>query len=437
MITRTCSRRDFLATTGAAAATFACFSELPAAQSNSPNEKLNIGVIGVGGRARANINGVRSENIVALCDIDENRLAQAKEDFPKAQTFVDWRKLLDEKSIDAIVLSTPDHTHAVAGVAAMKSGRHLYCEKPLAHSIQEGRVMARTAEETGVATQLGNQNHATDRLRKVVELLRAGGLGGLKEVVCWSSKSDSRFSPGDRPTETAPVPDHVHWDLWLGPAPERPYHPTAYHPFNWRGWWDFGEGNFGDMACHIMDTPFWGLDLDYPETVEVEGPPVHPESAPPWLIARYRFPARNGRPPVKLTWYDGSKSPPRHLFEGIELPSQGCMIVAEKGNLLFPHSRGETQLFVGTEPVSLEFPEPTLPRPESHYAEWIEACKTGSPTFSNFEYGAKLSEVALVGIVAYRTGTKKLEWDGPAMQARNSPDAEPLIRPEFRQGWTI
>jgi predicted dehydrogenase len=430
-----CSRRDFLAATGAAAL-IGPWSTLSAAQSKSPNEKLNIGVVGVGNRGRSNLQGVRGENVVALCDIDERTLFRAKEDFPQAKTFVDWRRMLDDKTLDAVLVSTPDHTHAVIGTAAMKSGQHLYCEKPLAHTIYEARVMAETAARTGVVTQLGNQNHATDRLRSVVEFVRAGGLGTVSEVVCWSGKTAAMFAPGDRPTETAPVPKHVHWDLWLGPAPETAYHPTAYHPRNWRGWWDFGEGNFGDMACHIVDAPFWALDLDYPETVAAEGPPVHPDSAPPWLIVRFQFPARSNRPPVKLTWYDGIKAPPQDVLPNVELPSQGCLFIGEKGKLLFPHTRGETQLFVGSDSVPIAFPEPSLSRPENHHQEWIAACKGQGKTYSNFAYGGRLTETALAGVIAYRTGAE-LKWDAKQMKAANCPEAEQYVRTEFRKGWTL
>jgi predicted dehydrogenase len=328
----------------------------------------------------------------------------------------------------------------VIGVAAMKSGRPLYCEKPLAHTLHEARVMAETAAKTGVVTQLGNQGHASDRLRRVVELVRAGGIGPVREVFTWSAKTESRFSPGDRPAESNTPPAHVHWDLWLGPAPERPFHPTAYHPRNWRGWWDFGEGNFGDMACHILDAPFWALDLEYPERVSTEGPPAHPESAPPWLIVRFGFAARGTQPPVTLTWFDGTKAPPQHLIAGtrekLKLPAQGALFVGEKAKLLFPHSTGDIQLLVGTETQPVEFPEPTLPRPASHHAEWIEACKQQGRTYSSFDYGGRLTEAALAGVVAHRTG-QSLQWDGRQMKAINCPQAEQFVRYEFRRGWTL
>ena len=430
------SRRQFLQSTGAAAASLACWSELAPAAPRSANEKLNIGVIGVANRGRANLTAVASENIAALCDVDQQYLGEAHKQFPKATKYVDWRKMLEDKSLDAVVVSTPDHTHAVAAAAALRSGRHVYCEKPLAHTIRETRTLARLAEETGLATQLGNQEHASDRLRTVVELVRSGGLGEVREIVCWSAKKDARFAPGDRPQASTPVPSSLNWDLWLGPAPRRPYHPTAYHPRDWRGWWDFGEGNFGDMACHIMDTPFWALELDHPTRIEAEGPPVHPESAPPWLIVRYEFPSPHGRPPVKLSWHDGTHAPPQDLFPHVTLPGQGSYFIGSKAELLFPHVRGEIQMFVNKERVPLEAPEQRLPRPESQHVEWISACKTGSETYSGFQYGSRLTEAALAGIIAYRTG-KKLEWDSEKMQATNCPEAAELVHREYRKGWEL
>ena len=436
----TFSRRKFLQVTSGAIGACGYGTGLTAlagqGSSKSPIERLNIGVVGVGGRGWRDLQGVATENIVALCDVDERYLAKAKKEFPKAKGYIDWRKMLEQSDVEAVVVATPDHNHAVVGVAAMESRRHVYCEKPLAHSVHEARVMTRTAKETGVMTQLGNQRHASNSLRRVVELVRSGGLGSVREVICWSRKTGQMFSPGDRPSETAAVPDYLDWNAWIGPAPKRPYHPTAYHPKNWRGWWDFGSGNFGDMACHIMDAPFWSLDLKYPETIKAEGPPVHPESAPPWLVARFEFPARGNQPPVKLSWYDGERAPPDGILEGVDLPSQGALFIGEKGRLLFPHGGGETQMFVGSESVPIEYPEPTLDRPDGHHREWIRACKTGEPSSSDFAYGGPLTEAALAGIVAYRTGGE-LQWDGQAMKAPNAPEAERYIRPSFREGWSL
>ena len=338
-------------------------------ESRSANEKLDVGVIGANGRGRANLNAVgETENIVALCDVDESRLEESAADFSSSATYADYRQMLEEEKLDAVIVSTPDHTHAPAAIAAMQAGLHVYCEKPLAHSVYEARRMAEVAKQTGVVTQMGNQSHATDRLRRVVEIVRSGQLGPIHEVVCWSNK---QFSGGDRPTETPPAPDSLDWDLWLGPADDRPYHPD-YVPFTWRGWWDFGSGNFGDMGCHIIDAPCWGLELDYPTSILAAGPPPHDESSPTALVVRYDFPARGERPPVRLTWYDGSWAPPYEMIDDVELPAQGALIMGEAGQLLFPHSRGDVVMFPQERFVDVDAPEPMFPRPPHHHAEWIE-----------------------------------------------------------------
>ncbi|REJ70952.1 MAG: gfo/Idh/MocA family oxidoreductase [Planctomycetota bacterium] len=402
-------------------------------EARSANEKLDVGVIGAGGRGRSNLNAVgETENIVALCDVDSERLAQSAADYSTAATYSDYRAMLDEEKLDAVIVSTPDHTHAPAAVAAMQSGRHVYCEKPLAHSVYEARRMAEVARETGVVTQMGNQSHATDRLRRVVEIVRSGQLGPVHEVICWSNK---QFSGGDRPTESPPVPPTLDWNLWLGPAAERPYHPD-YLPFTWRGWWDFGSGNFGDMGCHIIDAPCWALELDYPTSILAAGPPPHVASSPTALVVRYEFPARGERPPVRLTWYDGSWAPPYEMIDDVELPAQGSLIMGEEGQLLFPHTKGDTVLFPRQRFADLESPEPMFSRPAHHHAEWIEACKGRGETLSNFEYGGRMTEFILAGVVAYRMG-RVLEWDGPNMTATNCPEADALIKPPMRKGWEV
>ncbi len=329
---RPTSRRGFLKqSTGAFAGLWIAGSRVRGDE-KSPNERLNIGLIGVAGRGASNLKNVSGENIVALCDIDDNRLAPAALQFPAAKTYNDFRKLLEQKGIDAVVVSTPDHTHAVAAAMALRLGKHVYCEKPLTHSIHEARTLARLAAEAKVATQMGNAGHSSENTRRVVELVRAGAIGPVHEVHAWTNRPI--WPQGiDRPTEIPPIPAHVHWDLWLGPAPERPYDP-AYHPFKWRGWWDFGTGALGDMGCHVFDPPYWALDLRYPSRVTAEGPPRNAETAPPWSIVRYEFPARGGQPPVALTWYDGGKLPPAELFDG-ELPAKNS-----SGSVLVEARRG-------------------------------------------------------------------------------------------------
>lgn len=428
------TRRDFFKRTSAIGiGAWITTSSFTWGAGRSANDKLDVGFIGANGRGARNLAAIaETEHVVALCDVDALRLAESAERHPSAARYADYRRMLDDEKLDAVVVSTPDHTHAVAAVAAMQSGRHVYCEKPLAHAVYEARRMAEVAAETGAVTQMGNQSHGTDRLRRVVEIVRSGMLGPVHQVVCWSNK---QFSGGDRPAETPPVPEHLDWDLWLGPAPERPYHPD-YVPFTWRGWWDFGSGNFGDMGCHIIDAPYWALELDSPTSILAAGPPPHPESSPTALVVRYEFPEQGDRPPVTLTWYDGQWAPPFDQIDDVTLPPQGSLIMGEQGQLLFPHSSGDVQLFPRERFADAEMPEPTLPRPPHHHAEWIAACKGEGRTYSDFAYAARMTEMILAGVVAYRLG-KPLEWDGPAMRATNAPEADALIRPEMRAGWEI
>jgi len=424
-------RRDFLRTS-LAAGTAATFAAPAVAQSKSPNEKLNIAAVGVAGRAAADVAGVSSENIVAICDIDEKRLGGAAARYSKAKKFVDFRKMLTEmeKQIDAVVVGTPDHTHMPAGVMAMRMGKHCYAEKPLSHNVYESRVAAEVAKEKNLATQMGTQIHAGDNYRRVVEMIQAGAIGPVHEVHVWCGKN---WGGGERPKETPPVPPHIHWDLWLGPAPQRPYHP-CYLPGQWRRWWDFGNGTLGDMACHYMDLPFWALKLRHPTSVEAEGPPVHPETCATKLIVRYEFPARGDMPPVKLTWYDGSNRPSLPAEWNIPVGGAGVLFVGKEGQLRADY--GSRKLYPQEKFADYQPPEPTIPSSIGHHQEWIHACKTGSATTCNFDYSGALSETVLLGNVAYRVG-KKLQWDGAAMKATNCPEADQYLRREYRKGWTL
>jgi predicted dehydrogenase len=390
----------------------------------SPNEKLNIGMIGTANRAAADLDGVKGENIVALCDIDSNFLDAAAVKFPGAKRYSDYRKMLEQKDIDAVVIGTPDHTHAVATVAALKSGRHVYCEKPLTHTISEVRIVAETARKHKLATQLGNQIHATNHYRRVVELVRSGAIGPVREVHCWVG---SEWPPMDRPAGV-PVPPNIDYEQWLGPVEYRPYSPE-YLPFKWRRWWAFGGGTISDFCCHLMDLAYWSLDLTYPLTVEAEGPPVHPECAPQWLIARYEYAARESGPPVKLIWYSARRPP--H-----ELPKwgNGVLFVGDKGMLLTDYDKHV--LLPEKDFADFTPPPPSIPDSIGHHAEWIQACKTGGPTTCHFGYGALLTEAGLLGNVAFRTG-KKIEWDPKHMRATNCPEAEQYIQHHYRKGWRI
>jgi predicted dehydrogenase len=423
------TRRQFLKTAVLGSAAFWAAQRIVAAE-KSPNEKLNIGLVGVSGRAGENIKGVKSQNIVAICDIDDRNLDAVSREFPGARKYNDFRKLLDQSDVEAVVVSTPDHTHAVATVNALKSGRHVYCEKPLAHSVHEARVAAETAAKYQRATQLGTQIHAERNYRRVVELVRSGAIGPVREAHVWVGKT---WSGGERPRETPPCPPHIHFDLWLGPAPERPYHPT-YLPANWRRWWDFGGGTLADMGCHHMDLVHWALQLRQPRAIEAEGPPVHPETTPPWLIVHYEHASRGDLPPVKVTWYDGGKRP-RH-FKEEKLPEwgDGVLFVGEKGMLLSDYD--SHKLLPESRYADFKPPAPYIPDSIGHHNEWIAACKTGSPTTCNFDYSGALSETALLGNVAYRTG-KRIEWDSVNLKATHCPEAASYVQREYRKGWSL
>jgi predicted dehydrogenase len=427
MSKRVLNRRSFIKGAALAGAGFWLGIERGFGGSKSPNDKLNIGIIGVANRAEENIGGVRGENIVALCDIDENFLASAAEEFPKARTYTDFRKLIEHSGLDAVVISTADHTHAVATLAALQAGKHVYCEKPLTHTVQEARAVAEAAARYKRATQMGTQIHASENYRRVVETVQSGALGDITEVHVFCNKS---WGGGGRPKETPPVPKHIHFDLWLGPAPARPYH-SDYLPVNWRRWWDFGGGTLGDMGCHYMDLVHWALGLRHPKAIEAEGPPVHPETTPSSLVVRYRYPYRNSEIPV--TWYDGGKKP--HLVKDGVIPNwkAGVLFVGSKGMLLADYRsfrllpESSFSGFKATRSIA-----PSI----GHYEEWIQACKHGTPTTCNFDYAGALTEAVLLGNVAYRAG-QKLEWDAQNLKVTNLPSAMNFVGREYRKGWTV
>lgn len=428
------NRRQFLQQTALSAAGL-CFAGCQTAPRKlSANEKLNIGVIGVANRGNADLNGVASENIVALCDVDDKYLAAAKEKFPGAKIYNDFRRLLDQRDLDAVVIATPDHTHAVATVAALKSGRHVYCEKPLTRTISECRIVMETARKQKRVTQIGTQIHAENNYRRVVELVQTGAVGEIREVHVWVGAS---YGGKDRPKDTPPIPPNLHYDLWLGPAAYRPYSPE-YLPFNWRNWWAFGGGALADFGCHFMDLPHWALGLRTPSSAEVvDDPPADPECPPPWLIVRYEYlPGERQKisAPLQLTWYHGGKQPSLLTPELAEKWKGGVLFVGSKGWLLSDYNRHvlmPEKDFAGFVP-----PQPFIANSIGHHKEWIQACKTGGPTTCNFDYSGALTEAALLGNVAHRAGCR-IEWDSKNLRAKNCPAADEFIHHHYRRGWNI
>jgi predicted dehydrogenase len=411
------------------------------AKAVSPNQKLNIAIVGCAGRGGANLEGVKGENIVALCDVDEKRLGAAAAQFRGAKTYREFRKMLDamHKQIDAVVVSTPDHTHALASLTAMRLGKHVYCEKPLAWSIEEARLMAAAARRYKVATQMGTQGLANDDSRTAIEVIRSGVLGEPRELHVWTDRATTWWPQGiDRPTERPPTPKNLDWDLWLGGAPARPYHP-AYVPFVWRGWKDFGTGPIGDMGIHNAAVALHALRLGPPESVAiVETSGLKPETFPKWARLRCQFPARGGQKPLVLYWYDGGQKPPESLT-GCKLAGNAAILVGSAGTLYSAEwTGGLWRLFPEEKFRGYKHPERTLPRAprQDHYLEWLQACKGEGSAFCNFaDFAAPLTEVMLVGALALRLG-KDLRWDAEKMQA-DCPEAAPLVRREYRKGWEI
>lgn len=440
-------RRGFVST--AFAAGVACWSHAPAVvRGRNLNEKLNIAVVGVGGRGGGNLDAVSSENIVALCDVNENNLNRAAERYPQARKLIDFRKLYDHaKEFDAVVVSTCEHTHAFATLPALQLGKHVYCEKPLTHNVWEARIIREAAAKAKVATQMGIQIHSGDNYRRVVELVQTGAIGAVREVHVWVSRAwgwqpseadaqrhgDIVFSK-ERPAGEDPIPAGLHWDLWLGPAPARPYNNIYFPGPKWYRWWDFGNGTMSDLGSHWNDLPFWALKLKAPLTIAASGPVPHPEIAPASMQATYEFAARGEQPPVTMTWYQGENKPPQWREKTIPTWSDGVLFVGDKGMLLSDYGK---HVLLPTEKFQdFKRPEPFLPPSMGQQAEWVHACKTGAPTTCDFEYSGWLTESNHLGNVAFRVG-KKLEWNAVEMRCPNAPEADLYIRREYRNGWRL
>jgi predicted dehydrogenase len=437
---RNVSRRTFLSASAAASGALALgayVNPAPAQESKSPLERVRLAGIGSTGKGGDDIRQMATAGaeIVALADVDQNLLEKGAELYPEARKYQDYRVMLEKEAenLDGVIVGTPDHSHAPATAMALRLGKHAYCEKPLTHTVREARVLAELAKENKLVTQMGNQIHAGENYRRVVELVQAGAIGPVTEVHVWAGAvyTDAKFTTG------TPAPAGLDWDLWLGPAPQRPY-SEGVHPFKWRAFWDYGTGTLGDFGCHYMDLAHWALDLRGPTAVEASGAPYDPVSTG-WCIAHYEYPARDKMPAVKLHWYDSGKRPELLSTlknkEGKEFDWNGGQIfVGSEGMILSNYS--EHYLFPEEKYADFKRPEPTIPASIGHYKEWVEAIKTGGPTTCNFDYAGALTEAVLLGTVAYRSG-KRIEWDAANFKITNAPDAEQWLHKEYRQGWTL
>ena len=409
------------------------------------NDKLNIAIIGAGGRGATDTAGVASENIVVLCDVNATALEAQGAKYPQAAKVVDFRKIFDRPGdFDAVVVATCEHTHAFATMLALQHGKHVYCEKPLTYNISEARLIRETASQLKLATQMGNQGHASDNHRRVKELIQSGAIGPVREVHVWVDRAwglqseeaatrnkDIVFTP-ERPKAAEPLPPGLDWDLWLGPAPVRPFNSVYVPGPKWYRWWDFGNGTMSDLGSHRNDLAFYALDLRAPLTVEASAGPAHPELAPATMTVVYEFAARGSMPPVTLTWYQGEGRP--QLWTEARIPQwpDACLFVGDKGMILTTASKH--MLLPEKDFEGFVAPPQTIPNSPGHYVEWIEACKGGKPALANFGYAGWTTESNHLGNVAYRVG-KKLHWDAEKLEATNAPEAEKFIRREYRKGW--
>ncbi|HEY5909568.1 MAG TPA: Gfo/Idh/MocA family oxidoreductase [Verrucomicrobiae bacterium] len=463
------TRRQFLRRSALAAASATAFSSFAEVRPRklSPGDKLRIACVGAGGKGRSDIQHCAKEEIVAICDADAARAAGALKNLPNARFYADWRQLLDkeENNIDAVMVSTPDHLHAIIASAAIKKGKHVYCQKPLTQTVYEARYLRKLAQDYGVVTQMGNQGSSEDGLRRAVEVVQSGVIGPVKQIHVWTNRPI--WPQGiTRPPGEDPVPDDFKWDLWLGPAPMRPFKKDVYHPFKWRGWFEFGTGAMGDMACHTANMPFRAAKLGYPRLVElVDHSDLNPDTFPKTARIRFVFPPREGLPETEFFWYDGNPKdtsctplrPPADLTQDIKemldnVPSSGCLLIGNKGQLFSPDDYGarffiklkdDKEFINGNDHEAAKNVPVALPRntlatngDAKQHLEWIAACKGGPTPYSNFDVAAYLTEIILLGAVALRVG-KKLEWDGPNMRATNAPEAAQFVKRIYREGFNL
>lgn len=428
-------RRHFLGTAAAAGAAGYFVNPSPAAASTSPNEKLNLACVGATNRAGANIAALKSENIVAIADIDSNLLNKGCVPYPNAKKYRDFRVMLEKESenIDAVVVGTPDHTHAPAAAMAMRLKKHCYCEKPLAHTVKECRVLAELATRNKLKTQMGTQIHAGDNYRRVVEAVQGGVIGAVKEAHVWSNAqySGGKFAKAEKPK-------NVDWDLWLGPAVERPYSSNV-HPFNWRRFWDYGTGALGDFGCHFMDLTHWALKLKHPTKVSAKGAPLDPVTPPEWCVVDYDYPARESMPALKLTWYDGGKKP--EILSTLKDRNgkalnwgAGQLFIGDKGMILSNY--GQHVILPEEKFVDVERPAQSIAKSIGHHNEWVDAIKNDKTTTCNFEYSGALSEAVMLGVVSFKS-KQSIEWDAENLKVKNDAGAQQMIHKEYRKGWTL
>lgn len=425
------TRRHFLKAAAAATAAGVWISGVEAGPPRK--EPIRIGIIGVAGQGVFNTDGVAHENIVALCDVDTNRAGPARKRFPKAAFFEDYRRLLEQKDIEAVVIATPDHHHAIAAVTALRAGKHVYCEKPLAHSVHEVRTIMQEAAKAKLATQMGTQIHAGSNYREVVEIIQAGVIGPVRRVKVWCNR---RVDSGTLERRDVKPPAGLNYDLWLGPAPYRPYHESHLH-FNWRWWWEFGGGVLADMACHFMDLPHWALNLRQPTSVSATGRVIHKgdNPVPDLMQVEYEYAARGDQPAVHLTWYHGVGGPDLDGKVTFARFGSGVLFEGERGQLVADYNNH--RLLPEERFRGFERPKPIIPRSIGHHREWLHAIRTGEATTCNFDYSGALTETVLLGNVAYRAGGDRFTYDAKTGRVTGNKRAEEFLRREYRKGWTL
>ena len=449
---KTVNRREFLKSAAGAGGAMAAFTIVPAhvlgaAAGKAPSDKLNIAGIGVGGMGGGNIRNCSRENIVAFCDVDHRYAAKTFKRYPKAKVYTDYRKMLEkQKDIDAVVIATPDHTHAVITMAAIQAGKHVYTQKPLTHDVYEARMLAKAAKEAKIISQMGIQGHSGEGARLICEWIWDGAIGEIREIDAWCSLSyypwghagwSTRWAR--RPKDTPSLPDSLAWDLWIGPAPMRPYHP-AYHPAVWRAWWDFGNGMMGDRGAHTLDPVFWAMKLTAPTSIEATSTGLNPDTHPLSAIVTYEFPARGKLPPVKLTWYEGLRPPrPKELADGRIMGDRegGVVFKGTKGKLMCGTYGNGPRLIPESRMKEYKRPAKTLPRVRGgHEQDWIQACKSGKPAGADFSFSGPLTEICTLGNVAKRMDAR-IEWDAANLKVTNLPQANKYVRVPYRKGWTL